>query len=60
MQLLKQAWRSAVLGWFALVLVHISSVWTGIGLGFGWLTCGAATVMGLPGVIGLILMNIVL
>ena len=60
MRVLKQMWCSATWGWFALVLVHILAAWTGIGLGFGWLTCGVASVLGLPGVIGLVLLNIVL
>ena len=40
-------------------MVHISAAWTGIGFGFGWLTCGVASVLGLSGVIGLILVNII-
>jgi len=60
MRLVKEACRSAVWGWIALGLVHISAAWTGIGLGFGWLTCGTASILGLPGVIALVVMNTIL
>ena len=60
MHLLRSAGRSATYGWLALMAVHISAAWTGIGLGFGLLTCITATVVGVPGIISLLLLNVIL
>ena len=51
--------RSIASGWLALVAIHISSAWTGVGLGFGWLTCGVATILGLPGTVLLLLLHLI-
>lgn len=56
----KSAIQSAVLGWLALLAVHGCSAWTGIGLGFGWLTCGVAGLFGVPGVTMLLILNLIL
>ena len=60
MRLIKTILQSALWGWLALIAVHVSAGWTGIGLGFSWLSCGTASVLGLPGVITLMLMNVLL
>ena len=59
-QWIKEAWRSAVWGWIALGLVHITAAWTGIGLGVGWITCGTASLLGVPGITMLLLMDTIL
>lgn len=59
MRRLKELYRSAVLGWIGLCLVHITAAWTEVGIGFGWLSGGIATILGLPGVIGLLVANVI-
>ena len=44
-------------GLISLVIVNVSAVVTEISLGFGWLSGGAAALMGVPGVVGLLLCN---
>ena len=60
MRRIKEFCCSAVHGWIALILVHIAAAWTGIGLGLGWLTCSIAGVFGIPGVVMLLLANVIL
>lgn len=60
MRRIKELIRSAVMGWMALGLVHISAAWTGIGMGVGWLTAGVAGVLGVPGVVLLLAVNVLL
>lgn len=57
---IRTLWRSGIYGWLALGLVHLSAAWTGIGLGIGWFTGSVAFALGVPGVITLMLMNVIL
>ena len=57
---LKSAWHSAKAGWGGLLLVHLLGGFTGVSLGFSWLCVGTATVLGLPGVILLVLLDAVI
>ena len=41
----------------ALLMVNVTAAFTGVSLGFGWLSGGVATLLGVPGVVGLLLMN---
>ena len=50
--------RSGMLGCAALGAVHIASAWTGIALGFGWFTGMIAFVLGVPGVVLLLALNL--
>ncbi len=52
--------RSGVWGLASLCAVNVSAVFTGVSLGFGWLSGGAAVILGVPGVIGTLLLNAIL
>lgn len=52
--------RSSIYGVGALCAVNVSAAFTGLSLGFGWLSGGAALVLGVPGVVGLLIMRAVL
>lgn len=52
--------RSGTQGLGAVVLLNVTAGVTGVSLGFSWLTVGSALLLGLPGVIGLVLMQIIL
>lgn len=60
MRWLKNAWRSARAGWGGLLLVHLLGGFTGVSLGFSWLCLGAATLLGFPGVILLVLLDMMI
>lgn len=49
--------RSGLWGLVSLTLVNVTAAFTGISLGFGWLSGGAAAVCGAPGVVGLLFVN---
>ena len=49
--------RSRLWGLMALCAVNLSAAFTGVSLGFGWLSGGTAAVLGAPGVVGLLLLN---
>ena len=49
--------RSAMGGILALSAVNVSAAFTGVSLGFSWLSGGVALFMGAPGVVGLLLIN---
>ena len=49
--------RSSLWGLLSLCLVNLSAVFTGVSLGFGWLSGGAAALFGAPGVVGLLVLN---
>ena len=49
--------RSAASGLLALFAVNISAAFTGVSLGFSWLSGGVSLLMGIPGVVGLLLIN---
>lgn len=55
-----QVTRSAISGLGALGLVHLLGAFSGIGLGVGWFTGGTACLLGVPGVVTLLLLNIIL
>ena len=50
-------WRSAVGGFLSLCAVNLSAAFTGVSLGFGWLSGATAVLLGVPGVIGLLALN---
>ena len=58
-KVIKRILWSGVLGIGALCSVNVSAVMTGVSLGFGWLSGGVAFLLGLPGVIGLLVLNAV-
>ncbi len=60
MRWLKSAWRSAKAGWGGLLLVHLLGGFTGVTLGFSWLCIGTATLLGFPGVILLVLLDMMI
>lgn len=60
MHRVKEFIQSAMMGWIALGMVHIAAAWTGIGMGIGWLTAGIAGVLGVPGVVLLLGVNVLL
>ena len=49
--------QSSLLGLAALFLVNVSAAFTGVSLGFGWLSGGTAAVLGVPGVLAMLLLN---
>lgn len=49
--------RSSLLGLLALCATNVSAAFTGVSLGFGWLSGGVAIVLGAPGVVGLLFLN---
>ena len=51
---------SATQGLCALGLVNVLGTFTGVSVGFSWLATGAGLALGIPGVIGMLLLNIVL
>ena len=52
---LRRLLTTAVQGICALAAVNVTGVFSGVTLGIGWLTGGAAVFLGLPGVIGLLI-----
>ena len=57
MRWLKEVWRSAKAGWGGLLLVHLLGGFAGVTLGFSWLSIGVATLLGFPGVISLVVLD---
>ncbi len=51
---------SGAQGMCALGLVDVLGAFTGVSLGVSWFTAGVGTVLGIPGIIGLLLMRLVL
>ena len=51
---------SGTQGLCALGLVDVLGAFTGVSLGVSWFTAGVGTVLGIPGVIGLLMMRLVL
>ncbi len=49
--------QSGLWGLAALFLVNVSAAFTGVSLGFGWLSGGTAAILGAPGVLGVLLLN---
>lgn len=53
----RRIFRSGLWGLLSLCAVNLSAAFTGVSLGFGWLSGGTAAVLGAPGVVGLLLLN---
>ena len=53
----RRIWRSGAWGLASLCAVNLSAVFSGVSLGFGWLSGGVAAVLGVPGVVGLLVLN---
>lgn len=51
---------SAAQGLCALGVVDLAAAFTSVSLGAGWFTVGVSAVLGLPGVIGLLLLRLIL
>ena len=49
--------RSSAVGCISLLTVNFGAGMTGISLGLGWLSCGAALLLGAPGVVALLVLN---
>ncbi len=56
---LRSLFSSAVQGYLGLGIVHILGGFFPVSLGFSWLTVGACGVLGLPGVVMLLLLNVI-
>lgn len=54
---LHHIFRGGIWGIGSLCAVNISAGFTGVSLGFGWLSGGIAAVFGVPGVVGLLFLN---
>jgi inhibitor of the pro-sigma K processing machinery len=54
---LRSMYRASVSGMLALCAVNLSASFSGVALGFSWLSGGVAVVLGVPGVISMLLMN---
>lgn len=54
---LRQFLRSGLFGLLMLGAVNLTAAITGVSLGFGWLSGGAAAILGAPGVVGMLLLN---
>lgn len=52
-----RAMQSGLWGLVSLVAVNVIAAFTGVSLGFGWLSGGTAAVLGVPGVVGLLVLN---
>ena len=50
---------SATQGLCALTVVNLLSVFTRVSLGFSWLAVGAGAALGIPGVVGLLLLKLI-
>lgn len=57
---LRRLFRSGAQGLGAIALVNVTAGITGVSVGFSWLTAGCGVLLGVPGVIGLVLMQIIL
>ena len=57
---LRRLVASGVQGACALGLVDVLGTFTGVSLGFSWFTAGVGLVLGIPGIIGLLLLRLVL
>ncbi len=57
---LRRLFVSGIQGLGAIALVNVTAGLTGVSLGFSWLTAGCGALLGVPGVIGLLLMQILL
>lgn len=51
---------SGIWGLLSLFAVNLAAVYTHISLGFGWFSGGVAAILGVPGVVGLLLLNALL
>ena len=56
---LRRLFGSALHGLGALALVNVTAGLTGVSVGFSWLAAGCGAFLGIPGIIGLVLMQII-
>lgn len=56
---LRSLFSSVVQGYLGLGLVHVLGGFFPVSLGFGWLTLGTCSVLGLPGIVLLLLLNVI-
>lgn len=49
--------RSSSYGCIILLVVNLAAVYTGVSLGFGWMSLIASAALGVPGVIGTLILN---
>lgn len=57
---LRRVFGSGLQGLGAIALVNVTAGLTGVSVGFSWLTAGCGALLGVPGVIALVLMQIIL
>lgn len=57
---LRRLFNSGLQGIGALALVNATAGVTGVSVGFSWLAAGCGALLGIPGIIGLVLMQIIL
>ena len=50
---------SALQGACALAAVNVTGMFTGVSLGLNWFSCAVSAVLGVPGVITLLLLNVI-
>ena len=50
---------SVLQGACALAAVNVTGMFTGVSLGLNWLSCAVSAVLGVPGVIALLLLNVI-
>lgn len=56
----KKVVRSALSGLAALSAVNLAAAFTGVSLGFSWLSGGIAMALGIPGVVSMLLVNAIM
>lgn len=56
---IRYALTSAVQGIGSVLAVNIVGIFTGVSLGFGWLTLVGSAVFGVPGVIAILLLRLI-
>ncbi len=57
---LRRLCNSAVQGGLALTALNLAAGFTGVSVGFSWLAIGGSCLLGIPGVIALVLLQIVI
>ena len=54
---MRSYFTSGVCGMLSLCAVNFAAAYTGVSLGFGWVSGGASTFLGVPGVVCLLPLN---
>ncbi len=57
---IRRLFSSAMQGEAALLAVNLAAAFTQVSLGFSWLAVGTCALLGIPGVVALVLLQIVL